>query len=192
MVFWPRIPWENGTYSSMKLQPKITTLNTDHLWRARDSKASPNKNSVNRKKYKFSNYDKDQKYLKSVVDYSLANIHSLPTIRQIIFPTPLILGLAIWLALAKGIWIEVTVLQPLGGMHSLSSLSASTLRKTCPRYKRLLGSQIRYMEQSYPSCLIDPSLKQSHPGWPMSMRINNYCWMPLISCDCYITIALDL
>ena len=79
----------------MKLQPKITTVKTDHLGRARDSKASPNENSVNRKKYEFSNYDEEiQKYLKSVVDYSSANIHSLPTIRQIIFPTPLILGLA--------------------------------------------------------------------------------------------------
>ena len=47
-VFWPRIPWRKDAYSFMNLKPKITTLKTNHLWRARGS--SPNENSVNRKK----------------------------------------------------------------------------------------------------------------------------------------------
>ena len=50
-VFWPRVPWRKDTYSFMNLKPKITTLKTNHLWRARGS--SPNENSVNRKKCKI-------------------------------------------------------------------------------------------------------------------------------------------
>ena len=50
-VLWPRIPWRKDTYSFINLKPKITTLKTNHLWRARGS--SPNENSVNRKKCKI-------------------------------------------------------------------------------------------------------------------------------------------
>ena len=116
-----------------------------------------------------------QAHKQSVADYSLANILLLPTIRQIIFPTPLML--AVWPG-----HMGRSDNAPAPRKCGFSSLPFSLCpEKNLPQYQQLLGSQIRYMKQSSPSSLIDPRLKKSHPSWPMSMRINAYCWMPLTS-----------
>lgn len=68
--------------------------------------------------------------------------------------------------------------QPLRGLDALSFLSASTLRKTCPRYQLFPGSQIGYVDHSYASCLTDPSPK---PSWLTHEYEYTYSCMPLAS-----------